>query len=263
MTSEHSSITGQTVLVTGAGQGLGRATCLAFARRGARIALVDINEGTLHDVREELNNSGAECTVIVGDISSPGAPQRVIQQALDRFGVLNVLVNNAAVSSVESLLDVTEKEWDKVFAVNVKALFFLLQAAARVMKEAGGGRIVNVSSPATRMTLTNYTSYATSKAAVDYITRTAAAELGQYGITVNAIAPGRMDTPMQRATEEANAAAAGVDLQTHMHSRTVDIPMRRRTTPEEVAEGIVWLASQTASYVTANRLNISGGLELD
>jgi len=76
MTSEHSSITGQTVLVTGAGQGLGRATCLAFARRGAKIALVDINEGTLHDVREELNNSGAECTVIVGDISSPGAPQR-------------------------------------------------------------------------------------------------------------------------------------------------------------------------------------------
>ncbi len=263
MNSEHSSITGQTVLVTGAGQGLGRATSLAFARRGAKVALVDINEETLHDVRDELRANDTECAVIVADVATPGAPQWVIQQAMDHFGALNVLVNNAAVSSVESLLEVTEKEWDKVFAVNVKALFFLLQAAARVMKDSGGGRIVNVSSPATRMTLTNYTSYATSKAAVDYITRTAAAALGQYGITVNAIAPGRMDTPMQRATEEANAAAAGVDLQTHMHSRTVDIPLRRRTTPEEVAEGIVWLASQTASYVTANRLNISGGLELD
>ena len=108
--------------------------------------------------------------------------------------------------------------------------FFLLQAAARVMKESGGGRIVNVSSPGTRMTLTNYTSYATSKAAVDYITRTAAANLGVYGITVNAIAPGRMDTPMQRITEEANAAAAGIDLKTYIQSRTVDIPLRRRTT---------------------------------
>jgi NAD(P)-dependent dehydrogenase (short-subunit alcohol dehydrogenase family) len=263
MNSEQSFIRGQTVLVTGAGQGLGRATSLAFARLGAKVALVDINEGTLNDVRDELRNIGAECTVTVADIASSGAPQRIIKQVMDQFGALNILINNAAVSSVESLLEVTEKEWDKVFAINVKALFFLLQAAARVMKDAGGGRIVNVSSPATRMTLTNYTSYATSKAAVDYITRTAAAALGPYGITVNAIAPGRMDTPMQRATEEANAAAAGVDLEIHMHSRTVDIPLRRRTTPEEVAEGIVWLASQTASYVTANRLNISGGLELD
>ena len=113
------------------------------------------------------------------------------------------------------------------------------------------------------MTLTNYTSYATSKAAVDYITRTAAANLGQHGITVNAIAPGRMDTPMQRITEESNAASMGLDLKSYIQSRTIDIPLRRRTTPEEVAEGIVWLATQEASYVTANRLNISGGLELD
>lgn len=263
MTSEDSSLKGKTVLVTGAGQGLGRATSLAFARRGAKIALVDINEASLSATLKELRDNGSECASIVADIASSGAPNHIVQQVVTQLGTLDVLVNNAAVSSVESLLDVTEKEWDKVFAVNVKALFFLLQAAAKAMKDSGGGRIINVSSPATRMTLTNYTSYATSKAAVDYITRTAAAALGVYGITVNAIAPGRMDTPMQRATEEANAAAAGVDLQTHMHSRTVDIPLRRRTTPEEVAEGIVWLASQTASYVTANRLNISGGLELD
>lgn len=263
MTSDSHPFKGQTVLVTGAAQGLGKATSFVFGRRGARVAMVDLNEGLLNSTVAELRDQGVECTGIVANIAEAGAPQTIVESTIKHFGSLNILVNNAAVSSVEALLDVTESEWDKVFAVNVKALFFLLQAAARVMKTAGGGRIINVSSPGTRMTLTNYTSYATSKAAVDYITRTAAANLGPFGITVNAIAPGRMDTPMQRITEESNAAAMGVDLKSYVQSRTVDIPLRRRTDPEEVAEGIVWLATQAASYVTANRLNISGGLELD
>jgi len=263
MTADHHPFKGQVVLMTGAAQGLGRATSLAFASRGAAVALVDMNEALLNETASELRSRGGECATLTADITSPGAPATIVQETLRQLGRLDILINNAAASSVEALLDVSEREWDKIFSVNVKALFFLLQAAARVMKESGGGRIINVSSPGTRMTLTNYTSYATSKAAVDYITRTAAANLGVYGITVNAVAPGRMDTPMQHITEESNAAAAGIDLKTYMQSRTVDIPLRRRTTPEEVAEGIVWLATQTASYVTGNRLNISGGLELD
>jgi NAD(P)-dependent dehydrogenase (short-subunit alcohol dehydrogenase family) len=263
MTADHHPFKGQVVLITGAAQGLGKATALAFASRGAAVALVDVNEALLNETASELRREGGKCATLAADITSPGAAPSIVQKTLEQLGRLDILINNAGASSVEALLDVTEREWDKIFAVNVKALFFLLQAAARVMKDSGGGRIINVSSPGTRMTLTNYTSYATSKAAVDYITRTAAANLGVYGITVNAVAPGRMDTPMQRLTEESNAAAAGIDLKTYIQSRTVDIPLRRRTTPEEVAEGIVWLATQTAAYVTGNRLNISGGLELD
>src|SRR3984885_2680510 len=263
MTGGHHPFRGQVVLITGAAQGLGKAAALALASRGAAVALVDVNEALLNETANELRREGGQCAILAADITAPGAAPSIVQRTLEQLGRLDILINNAAASLVEALLDVTEREWDKIFAVNVKALFFLLQAAARVMKESGGGRIINVSSPGTRMTLTNYTSYATSKAAVDYITRTAAANLGVYGITVNAVAPGRMDTPMQRITEESNAAAAGVDLKTYIQSRTVDIPLRRRTTPEEVAEGIVWLATQTASYVTGNRLNISGGLELD
>jgi NAD(P)-dependent dehydrogenase (short-subunit alcohol dehydrogenase family) len=263
MTADSRALEGKVVLITGAAQGLGKAVALAFAAQGAQLVLVDLNGVLLNETVKEMQENGTKCAAIAANIAASGAARDIVRQSVELFGRLDVLINNAAVSSVESLLEVTENEWDKVFAVNVKALFFLLQAAARVMKETGGGRIVNVSSPATRMTLTNYTSYATSKAAVDYITRTAAAALGPHGITVNAVAPGRMDTPMQQATEEANAAAAGIDLQAYVQSRTVDIPLRRRTTPAEVAEGIVWLAMQAASYVTANRLNISGGLELD
>jgi NAD(P)-dependent dehydrogenase (short-subunit alcohol dehydrogenase family) len=262
MTADQLPFKEQVVLITGAAQGLGKVTAKAFGVRGAAVALVDMNEALLNETAGQLRSGGIRCASIPANITASGAASKIVERTVSELGRLDVLINNAAASSVEAILDVTEKEWDKIFAVNVKALFFMLQAAARVMKDTGGGRIVNVSSPGTRMTLTNYTSYATSKAAVDYITRTAAANLGLYGITVNAVAPGRMDTPMQRITEESNAAAAGVDLKTYIQSRTVDIPLRRRTTPEEVAEGIVWMATQAASYVTGNRLNISGGLEL-
>jgi NAD(P)-dependent dehydrogenase (short-subunit alcohol dehydrogenase family) len=180
MTADSLPLEGKVVLITGAAQGLGRACARAFATRGAKVALVDLNEGLLNQTVTELRRDAGECSAVAANIAEAGAPQSIVQKTTDLFGRLDILINNAAVSSVESLLDVTEGEWDKVFAVNVKALFFLLQAAARVMKESGGGRIVNVSSPATRMTLTNYTSYATSKAAVDYITLTAAAALGVY-----------------------------------------------------------------------------------
>jgi NAD(P)-dependent dehydrogenase (short-subunit alcohol dehydrogenase family) len=263
MTTDSDLLQDKVVIVTGAGQGLGLATALGFGRRGAKVALVDNNQATLNDAVMQMPNCRIQSIPILTDITAPGAAGAIVQKTIDAFGRIDVLVNNAAISSVEPFLEVSEREWDKVFDINVKALFFLLQAAARVMKNTGGGRIINVSSPAARMTREEYVAYSTSKSAVDYITRTAAAALGCYGITVNTVSPGRMDTAMQRANETASAAAAGIDLETYVHARTVDIPLRRRTTPEEVAQAIIWLATQPASYVTANRLNISGGLELD
>jgi NAD(P)-dependent dehydrogenase (short-subunit alcohol dehydrogenase family) len=128
MTADQQPFKGQVVLITGAAQGLGKAAALAFASRGAAVALVDINEARLNETAGELRRGGGECAVIAADITSPGAGTAIVEKTIGSLGRLDILINNAAASSVEALLDVTEAEWDKIFAVNVKALFFLLQA---------------------------------------------------------------------------------------------------------------------------------------
>jgi NAD(P)-dependent dehydrogenase (short-subunit alcohol dehydrogenase family) len=185
MTPDSHLLRGQVVIVTGPLRAWVKQPPLGFGYHDAKVALVDNNEATLNEAVMQMPDHGAECLPILADITAPGAAYGIVQKTIEFFGRLDVLVNNAAISSVEPLLEVTEGEWDKVFAINVKALFFLLQAAARVMKDSGGGRVINVSSPAARMTREEYVAYSTSKSAVDYITRTAAAALGRYGITVN------------------------------------------------------------------------------
>jgi len=251
------------VLVTGAARGLGRAVALAFARQSSRVAALDIDGEGLCAVVRELEGLGATSCTIQADLSRADEAHRAVERTVAELGRIDVLINNAGIASVQPLLDITEGDWDMVFAVNVKGVLFTLQAAAMYMKNNGGGRIINVTSPASRMALPNYTAYAASKAAVDSITRAAAIALGPFGITVNAVAPGRMDTDMQRWTERKFAALAGVDVGTFVSERTKSIPLGRRTCPDEVAEAIVWLAGPQASYITGERLNISGGLEVE
>lgn len=250
------------VLVTGAGRGLGRAVALAFAKRGSSVALADIDNESACAAAREVQALGVRACTITVDLSQAAESQRAVEHTIAQLGGLDVLINNAGTASVEPLLEITEAEWDRIFAVNVKGVLFCLQAAARYMKGNGGGRIINVSSPASRMALPNYTAYAASKAAVDSITRAAAASLGPFGITVNTVAPGRMDTEMQRWTEQKFATLAGMKVEEFVRERTGSIPLRRRTCPEEVAEAIVWLAGPQAAYITGERLNISGGLEI-
>lgn len=254
---------GKVVLVTGAAQGLGRAVALTFAREGAQVALADRDAAGASRTAGEVRNLDRACCVIDVDLTAPKAPQRMVAQTVSDLGRLDVLVNNAATWAVEPFLEITEDAWDKVFAVNVKALQFSLLAAARHMIGNGGGRIINISSPASRMGLANYTAYAASKAAVDSITRSASVALGRHQITVNCVAPGRMDTEMQQETEQRFAALAGVELASYVEARTKDLPLGRRTTPEEVAQAVLWLAGPHGAYVTGARLNISGGLELN
>jgi NAD(P)-dependent dehydrogenase (short-subunit alcohol dehydrogenase family) len=205
---------------------------------------------------------GARGLATAVDIADAAATRRLVDTIVDRFGRLDILVNCAAVCLVDPLLEVTPESWDRVFAVNARGAFFCMQAAARVMIGQKFGRIINISSPASRMGFPNFASYAASKAAVDSMTRAAAIAWAGHGITVNCIVPGRMTGGMVDALEQDLIRVTGKTVEQLRQERTQGLPMGRRVAPEEVAEAAVWLASDAAAYVTAERFNFTGGMEL-
>jgi NAD(P)-dependent dehydrogenase (short-subunit alcohol dehydrogenase family) len=191
-------------------------------------------------------------------------PERVVVDAAERLGGLDVLVNNAGYGAGEAFLEMKASTWDRTLGLNVRALALASAAAGRIMAAQRSGRIINITSPASRMALPNYTAYAASKAAVDSITRAAAVALAPHGVRVNSLAPGMMDTPMQRVTEEAFARLEKrTDVEAFLAERTARIPVGHRIEPEEVAKTVLWLAFDAPDYLTAERLNLSGGLDKD
>jgi NAD(P)-dependent dehydrogenase (short-subunit alcohol dehydrogenase family) len=251
-------------LVTGAAGGLGREVAIQLAARGCAVAIADINAAGTVETARLARTYGVEAEEIVGDFTLEGAPEAAIKAVVDHWGGIDVLVNNAGYGVIEPFLDATYKSWTRTLALNVTALAMACKAAGRVMRDQRSGRIVNITSPGSRMALPDYTAYTASKAGVDSITRAAAVALAPFGVLVNSLAPGMMDTEMQRSTEADLARANGRnDLQAFLDERTRRIPLGRRAEISEVAEAVVWLALDAPSYMTAERLNMSGGLDKD
>ena len=252
-------------LVTGAAAGLGREIALLLVRRGCSVAVLDINrEGAEETVHLCEGTGGGETMLIVDDLTRDGAADEAVRSVGRAWGRLDILVNNAGYGGIEAFLDMTARLWRRTLELNVIALAMACAAAGRLMRDQRAGRIVNITSPASRMALPNYTAYAASKAAVDAITRSAAVALAPFGVLVNSVAPGMMDTEMQRATEAELARIEGrSDLQAFLDERTRRVPLGRRVEPAEVAAGVVWLALDAPDYVTAERLNLSGALDKD
>jgi NAD(P)-dependent dehydrogenase (short-subunit alcohol dehydrogenase family) len=245
------------VLVTGGASGLGRAVALGAAQRGATVVVADIDKAGAEAVAMICGGHALAVDLIAN-------AEQAIEDGAKLLGGLDVLVNNAGFGAGEAFLDMKAETWDRTLGLNVKALALASAAAGRIMMRQKSGRIINITSPASRMALPNYTAYAASKAAVDAITRAAAVALAPHGIRVNSIAPGMMDTPMQRVTEEALARIENrTDLDKFLAERTARIPVGRRIEPEEVAKTVLWLAFDAPDYITAERLNISGGLDKD
>ncbi|MBV8568261.1 MAG: SDR family oxidoreductase [Methylobacteriaceae bacterium] len=254
----------KSVLVTGAGGGLGREIALQAARRGCAVGVLDLNATAAQETAVLCGKAGPAALAIGKDLTCNGAPKEAVKEVCAAWGRLDVLVNNAGYGGIEAFLDMTEAMWDRTLAINVKALALACAAAGRVMREQRAGRIVNITSPASRMALPNYAAYAASKAGVDSVTRAAAVALAPYGVTVNSVAPGMMDTEMQRSTEADLAKLEGrEDIEAFLAERTRRVPLGRRTDCETVAAAVIWLALDAPDYVTAERLNISGGLDKD
>jgi len=252
-------------LVTGAAGGLGREVAVQLAMRGCAVGIADINAAGTAETARLVEAAGGEVVAIVGDFTLEGAPEAAVSQVVKRWGGIDILVNNAGYGVIEPFLDSSFKSWTRTLALNVTALAMACKAAGRVMREQRSGRIINITSPGSRMALPDYTAYTASKAGVDSITRALAVAMAPYGVLVNSLAPGMMDTEMQRSTEVELARVNGrsADLQAFLDERTRRVPLGRRAEIAEVAEAVVWLCLDSPAYMTAERLNMSGGLDKD
>lgn len=252
------------VLVTGGANGLGRDIALVLGGKGWRVALADMDEAGGRAVAKEIESAGGTARFYPVDLATPEGAREMVAWAVEQFGRLDVLINNAALMVVEEFGQMTAEAWERMLAVNVRAVALAMSAAGEVMKRQGSGRIVNITSPASRFGHRLQACYMATKAAVDSLTRSGSVALAPHGIPVNSVAPGMMDTDMHRALERDMMAADGIeDFQAFHDERTARIPLGRRAEVREVTEAVVWLATEAPAYITAERLNVSGGFDKD
>jgi 3-oxoacyl-[acyl-carrier protein] reductase len=233
-------------LVTGGGRGIGEAICRIFAIKGADIIVTDIDIALAKKVANEIENLGRRSIAIKMDVSDPSDIERAVNEALGRFSRIDIWVNNAGIGSRAMLDEMTEQQWERVIEVNLKGTFLGTRAAARVMKNHNYGRIINMSSRAGKGGSYGHINYASSKAGIIGLTKSAARELGKFNITVNAILPGFIQTELTRHLSD--------DIK-----QPSQIVLNRPGTPEDVAYAAAFLASDEAGWITGITLEVTGG----
>jgi NAD(P)-dependent dehydrogenase (short-subunit alcohol dehydrogenase family) len=241
---------GKTALVTGAAKGVGRGIALELAREGCDVAINDFTDVAGADATvAEVRNSGRRAFPILADVGSAGQVDRLFEAVLERFGRLDILVNNAGIQTWAPLVDLKEHDWDRVIATNLKGCFLCTQRAARHMKTAGGGRIVNIGSGSNKLAFPKLVDYTASRGGIEMFTKVAAVELGPHQITVNCVAPGAIETERTK-TEVHDFAGTWAKL----------TPLGRAGTPRDVGRAVVFFASEASAFITGQTLWVDGGL---
>ncbi len=247
---DRSSLKGRIAVITGAGQGMGRTVACALADLGAAIVVNDLDADAAERTAADLRSSGSEAVAVQGDVTVAADVQRMVVTSLRQYDGLHILINNAGILYPTAVPDISEAEWDRVIAVNLKGTFLCSQAALPAMKTAGWGRIVNFSSTAGKnISTVGGAHYTAAKAGILGFTRHLAKEVARDGITVNAVCPGLIDTEMVRDTID--------DDRVRAYEQGFPIP--RLGLPEEVADLVTFLATDRAAYITGASLDINGG----
>jgi 3-oxoacyl-[acyl-carrier protein] reductase len=245
------NLTDKVALVTGGGRGIGRSIALKLAGAGATLVVNDIAETAAQNVAKEIRAIGRPSLAIAADVSSSDDVTRLIEGIISDFGQIDILVNNAGIARDQLLLRMSEEDWDSVLNIDLKSVFLCTKAATRYMLKARRGRIINISSIVGLVGNPGQANYASAKAGIIGFTRTIAKEVASRSITVNAIAPGFIDTDMTKGLVEKQRQ----ELQGR-------IPLGRLGTPEDVANAVTFLASEDAGYITGQVLTVDGGMTM-
>jgi meso-butanediol dehydrogenase / (S,S)-butanediol dehydrogenase / diacetyl reductase len=248
-------LSGMNAVITGAGSGIGRATALLFAREGANLALADVNDSSLADLCEEIKALGCRAVIRKTDVSSEDEVKSLLELGLRTYGTIDVVVNNAGISGMlDTLENQTSEEWHQVFDVNLMGPVYATKHIIGHMKERRTGSIINIASVAGIRSGAGGNAYSACKAALINFTQTSACEVGGFGVRINAICPGLIETGMTQPFFD-YARQTGKEGQVGKFSE-----LRRAASPEEVAWAIVFLASSEASYITGQAIPVDGGI---
>jgi 3-oxoacyl-[acyl-carrier protein] reductase len=243
-------LTGKVALVTGGSRGIGRAICLELAKQGAKVVVNYAgSQGAAEETVEGIKALGGEAIAVQGDVARYDDAEKLVLATLEAFGRIDILVNNAGITRDNLLIRMKEDEWDAVINTNLKGVFNCTKAAARPMMKQRSGRIINITSVVGQIGNPGQANYVSAKAGVIGLTKSNAKELASRGITVNAVAPGYIETEM---TEK-----LGDELKTKLF---VSIPLGRMGQPEDIANIVSFLASDKASYITGQVINVDGGM---
>lgn len=247
------SLKDKVAIVTGARRGMGRTHALVLAEAGAKVLLADISKEECEEVVKEIEAKGGEAMAVKCDVSKKEEVDKMIETAIKKWGKLDIFVNNAGICQFKPFLDISEADWDKTIAINLKGYFLCAQAAAKKMAKQKSGAIVNIASVAMGQVgvgFPNLAHYCASKGGIVAMTEALAIELAPYNIRVNAIAPGMIETPMIDPMKQDKASMEGI---------LARVPLHRAGKPEEVSQAVLFLASDASSYVTGSVVVVDGG----